>query len=373
MSVGLASWRFPRLCNSNAQVNILLICGSLEPGADGVGDYSRRLSEYLTGQGHRVWLVAFNDRHINELSSESQKDETIIRLPECMPWEARVARLWSLANEFTPVISVQFVLFSFEKRGFCQKWLRVQHALAERFRLHLMMHELWVGLRRVDPLRVRLWGRIQRAIILYFLRRMPASVYTTNHFYRELLGEAGVDAKVLPLFSNIPVCDRDDSLLDEALSRAGLVRAGCLVLGYFGSIHEPETLRRAVLKLSLRARELKKAPVLAGIGRAGPHLPAIREFVGQRCPEVVHVHLGERSPRHISGFLQALNLGIVTTPRELLGKSGTFMAMREHRVSLWILSDGDIIDLGQDLEVANLPVGSPAGVAASLIKADMPG
>ena len=44
------------------------ICGSLEPGRNGVGDYTRRLAGELAAQGHECLLVSLNDvDHVDEL------------------------------------------------------------------------------------------------------------------------------------------------------------------------------------------------------------------------------------------------------------------------------------------------------------------
>ena len=44
-------------------MNILFICGSAEPGKDGVGDYTRRLCGELLRTGHRTRILALCDNH----------------------------------------------------------------------------------------------------------------------------------------------------------------------------------------------------------------------------------------------------------------------------------------------------------------------
>ena len=53
-------------------MNIAFICGSLEPGKDGVGDYLQRLGLELLQQGHKVSLIAIHDHFVVEDNLEPQ-------------------------------------------------------------------------------------------------------------------------------------------------------------------------------------------------------------------------------------------------------------------------------------------------------------
>ena len=46
-------------------MKIMFICGSLEPGKDGVGDYTRRLCAHLKKHHIEVGILAYNDKFIN--------------------------------------------------------------------------------------------------------------------------------------------------------------------------------------------------------------------------------------------------------------------------------------------------------------------
>ena len=43
-------------------MKLLFLCSSLEPGRDGVGDYTRRLAGECLRQGHEVRLLSLNDK-----------------------------------------------------------------------------------------------------------------------------------------------------------------------------------------------------------------------------------------------------------------------------------------------------------------------
>ena len=47
-------------------MKIAFLCGSLEPGFDGVGDYVRMLASEVIVQGHQAVIVAINDTHLKK-------------------------------------------------------------------------------------------------------------------------------------------------------------------------------------------------------------------------------------------------------------------------------------------------------------------
>lgn len=105
-------------------MRLAFICSSLEPGRDGVGDYTRRLAGELVRQGHPSIAVALNDPHISKTVFELQEIEgvsiSVLRLPIVMPWSKRVIEARNWLEAFNPDwISLQFVPFGFHRRGLC--------------------------------------------------------------------------------------------------------------------------------------------------------------------------------------------------------------------------------------------------------------
>ena len=62
-------------------LKVLFICGGLHPGADGVGDYVRRLAAELICQGHLAGIIALNDAHTN-LEINDYQQEGGLRIPK---------------------------------------------------------------------------------------------------------------------------------------------------------------------------------------------------------------------------------------------------------------------------------------------------
>src|ERR1700679_2438430 len=106
-------------------MRIAFICSSLEPGRDGVGDYTRRLAGELIRQKHPSVIIGLNDTKISEIMSGSQEMEgtpiPVLRLPSMLPWKERetIARKW--LNDFDPDwVSLQYVCFGFHIKGLPQ-------------------------------------------------------------------------------------------------------------------------------------------------------------------------------------------------------------------------------------------------------------
>src|ERR1700730_16908643 len=103
-------------------MKIIFICGSLEPGRDGVGDYTRRLAGKLILLGHDAAAVALNDPHIqDELAGTQPVDGVtvpVLRMPSAMDAKLRFQRVKEWIEPFRPGwISLQFVPYAFHPKG----------------------------------------------------------------------------------------------------------------------------------------------------------------------------------------------------------------------------------------------------------------
>ena len=103
-------------------MKIAFLCFSLEPGRDGVGDYTLRLVKELIGIGHHVYLIALKDRWIDELILEttgtSDSAYTILRIPSLWDEKKQFRIAKEHINKFDPDwISLQYVIFGFHPKG----------------------------------------------------------------------------------------------------------------------------------------------------------------------------------------------------------------------------------------------------------------
>jgi hypothetical protein len=319
-------------------LRILFICGSLESGRDGVGDYTRRLSKELTLKGQVVAIAAINDPYIEEIKESSiivdDLKISILRLPESSE-ELGFVRLEEWIEMFEPdLLSLQYVPFSFHPKGLSFKLAKRLKVASQGRKWHIMFHEICVGMHKKTSLKLRLWGMVQKYIAKDLLKQLsPQIVHTHIKVYQKQLEKFGVDAKLLPLFSNIPLIypqevDLKMSLKDQQHDTIDLV--------IFASIQHGAPIRQFAKEARKYEVENKVSLRMVIIGRSGSEQENwVREW---KAAGLSVIQLGEQTEEKISEILARSIFGIFTTPLLLVGKSGAVAAMREHKIHLLCLS-----------------------------------
>jgi hypothetical protein len=345
-------------------MKIAFIVSSLEPGRDGVGDYTRRLAGELIRQGHECQIVALNEkvesrkqkaenrnptsdlRLLTSGFSETQHSEgtevPCLRLPGSLGWPERatLARKW--VDAFNPGwVSLQFVPFGFHPKGLPFGLPRQLKAIIGSRPLHWMFHELWVLWRFPLSLRKRLLGQGQKLCIRRCLRKLkPPAVATQLPLYQAELKKIGVAADVLPLHGNIPVCPKDKA--DQWLSGRCKNLAGrkWVKAGFFGNILptlNPSLFAARVAELKVDGNEL----LFLSAGKIGEaSLKLWHALALEHEASATFLKLGELNEHEASLYFSALDHGLTSYPPELMGKSGSVAAMREH--GLPVISCGNL-------------------------------
>ena len=203
-------------------MRIAFITSSLQPGLDGVGDYTRRLAGELIRQGHPSIAVSLNDSYISDTVLELQKIEgttvSVLRLSGGASWGKRMIEARNRLDAFQPDwTSLQFVPFGFHRKGLCFGVGKRLAAMNTKGSWHIMFHELWLGLGEKSSLRHRVLGGLQRLIILDLMRRLrPRLVHTQAEPYQKVLNREKIKASTLRLFGGIPHVTGDgwDDLLE---------------------------------------------------------------------------------------------------------------------------------------------------------------
>jgi len=99
-------------------MKVLFICGALELGRDGVGDYTRRFATEIMSHRHKAAVIALNDQYIDEYTVENSNELQLIRIPAKYPDNIKYDYAKKYISAFNPEwISLQFVPFAFDKRG----------------------------------------------------------------------------------------------------------------------------------------------------------------------------------------------------------------------------------------------------------------
>jgi glycosyltransferase involved in cell wall biosynthesis len=331
-------------------MRLAFFCGSLEPGRDGVGDYTRRLAGEILRREHACVCVALHDSHIDKILTQPQEIEGIavptVRLPAGHSWEGRMNFLRGRMGEFHPDwISLQFVPFAFQNRGICAGLGKRLASLHVKAHWHFMFHELWLGLDEHASLKHRVWGALQRFAVLDMEGRLrPRLISTQSEPYRTALARENIVAQILPLFSNIPPTQEDgwEKLLKPLLQKSVAVippRGELYVAGVLGAVHTEWKIEKVLNTLLPLVKRFRKRLVLVFIGKNNMRLSAFDELKTALRNRADVIVTGERSGVEISEILNALDLGLATSPQQNIQKSGSVAAMLEHGLPVLVTRD----------------------------------
>ena len=329
---------------------IMLVCSGLEPGRDGVGDYCRRLAAELTRLGISCSILALNDGHAtSDILASPESPVRLTRLPSALSHAAKLARARAAIADFDPDwISLQFVSYGFNSKGIPFREIFYLPSLFGDRHLHVMMHELWVGLGVEASLKNALIGALQKRVVVALLWRLrPRVLTTTVHFLQRFLAREGFSAEVLPLFGNIPPSSSaDDDRVIAALRQHGAAgidagREAFWVFAMFGVVYDVWPAEDVFAQLALYARRAGRRIAVVFAGNAGAGAQSIAARLRKVFPEIAFAFIGHQSSEVISEFLNSADFGITSHPLYAVGKSGSVNAMLEHGLPV-IVSWGNI-------------------------------
>ena len=332
-------------------MRIALLCMSVEPGRDGVGDYVLQLARAASTRGHTCQIVALADRFIEQPSVglDPQDGFEIVRIPVAQWARTEINLAVERLAQFRPDwVSLQMVCYGFEKRGLLWRSVARFARLRAAPNRHLMFHELWIGAGRKSPPKDRAIGWIQRRLLQRTTRMWsPKVIHTSNAVYREMLHRAKINAQELPLPGNIPVLE-----VDPVVARARILQqlnpalppGQSLLAAVFGSIHpqwrDPTWMDQVASLCTQQNRRL----VIVQFGRAGMSgLEVLHSLRSHTAGRVDFLELGERPAEEISALLQGVDFGVATTPWPLIGKSGTAAAMLEHGLPVLVTREDAVL------------------------------
>jgi hypothetical protein len=331
-------------------MKVAFICSGLEPGKDGVGDYTRRLAGELIRQGHSCVAIGLSDHAVNSASTEPQEIDgvtvSVFRLPRAMNWNERVEMARTFLGEFRPEwISLQFVPFGFHEKGLAFGLGKRLAAIDDKAAWHIMFHELWLGMDLGAPIKNRVWGRLQKAIIRDMVRRLrPRAVHTQAEPYADVLSREIVPTSVLPLFCNVPFVSGDGwpEVLEPAITAAAdqaFDRSTLYLAGVFGSVYDEWRPEEAVETLLPLVRKFDKQLVLVFLGRSSMNtekLESLRRLLDERA---IVVMAGEMEPAEVSKVIQSLDIGLATSPWQAIQKSSTVATLVHHGLPVLVTRD----------------------------------
>ncbi|WP_348799912.1 glycosyltransferase [Flavobacterium adhaerens] len=306
-------------------MKILFLCGSLEPGFDGVGDYTRRLAGELIRQNHQAKIIALNDNSKIIVTEEEQEIEgtsvPVMRIPNNTPTTQRLNTVKQSLVVYNPDwISLQFVPYSFNAKGL-PFWLpSFLKKLKGKHKWHIMFHELWLGIDIESSFKHKCIGKFQQLIIEKVIHNTNTNlVNTQNKLYQYFLNEHQINSEVLPICGNIPFTAVKKENID------------CTQFVLFGAIHYGAPFDDFIEDLNNISNQLVKPIKFIFIGKNGSELENYITILTKY--NIGYQVLGIQSEEVISEVLVNSDFGISTTPYFQSEKSGVYAAYREHQVN----------------------------------------
>lgn len=307
----------------------MLVCGSLEPGKDGVGDYSRLLSAELIQLGHDLRIIATNDKAATEVIREEQWQENtavpVLRIPYGVTNRTRIAILQEEIDNFLPEwVSLQYVPYSFNRYG-----VPVDFALAlRRIRFtgewHIMFHELWIDQRGIWTPKDTTISYLQRlAVVLLQWVLGPSVKHTHLPAYQTKMLPLGVTTLALPLFANIRPVKTSVTSPPSKVFR----------LGFFSQMNLKPEIIRFIKELAnwLQGTENQELEILL-LGGGADKVNLMKKGLLSSIPMATIKPLGFLPSEELSQHISTLNLGITPVRHHAIGKSGTVAAFLSHGV-----------------------------------------
>jgi hypothetical protein len=306
-------------------MKIVFLCGSLEQGRDGVGDYTRKLAEELALTGHQVAVIALADWYLDKVLEVKKPNLLELRVPFKLRLSKRFALVKKWVGAFDPDwFSIQFVPYTYHFKGLPFYFLIFLKSLVSKKRVHLMFHETWVGLESRSEWKLKILTVLQKILIKRMVYSIcPRVIHTHLPFYQKALEKFGFNVRFLPLFSNITMVNSK-----KADSESEVLR-----IGFFSQVEYSESIDlflRSLLEKAAREKIRYEVLIIGGESNK------IKSF----CEATKKVELlrgkmkfvGLLSPDDVSKALQSCHLGITPVPRHGLGKSGSVAAFLAHGV-----------------------------------------
>lgn len=308
-------------------MKVIFLCGSLEPGQDGVGDHTLLLSGELIRHGHQAAIIALNDPFLQEQYSGYKETGGIrlpvFRLPNSFPESRRFRRAKSWIDAHAPDwISLQFVPFSFNPNGLPISFVfRLKGLLINR-RVHLMMHESWVGKGDGIKWKMLLLAIVQKIVIKGMIVLIdPMVIHTTTPFNFIRLQKLGFLSRTLPLFSNIT----------PVLSTTLASESKTMRVAIFGQAENRKAITAFLLDFRNGTIEGKSKIEVVLIGSKKRTLEVLKNSIEQLEGFKNNVRLlGHMDAMELSKVLRTCALGLTPVPRHLLGKSGSVATFIAH-------------------------------------------
>lgn len=316
-------------------MNIIFICGCLEPGRDGVGDYIRRFACEIIKLGHKVRAVSIFEKQLQEELRQFQLSDglNVLRIPSKFSKNQAILVSKSFIKDFNPdLISLQFVPYSFHAKGIPWGIDSFIAALTKPYPLHIMFHEIWLN--SVESFGQFFIRYFQKQIIKNLNRSLnPKLINVSIPYNKKRLEEVNIHSEVLGLFGNISF-----NIEENFNSKTILNEIDSIKILYFGGAPRGEFTDQVVEGLLRFCENVTSEIVISIVSENSKNK---HNFIGKLKSEIHFdnvkiLDLGFLEEKQLSDLLSESSFGIVRSEPLLLGKSGSAIAMLEHGLPIWM-------------------------------------
>lgn len=303
----------------------------------GVSDYTKYLAKACMDLGHQVFLLSLFQRE--KFARENlfvPCPSEFLNISESASWQER-RKLASVGIQiFKPdFISLQFVPFSFQKKGILHAEVRREMwELFRKFPLHVFFHEMYVSLKPSFNSGFFWLSLFQRLCFREFFNRLRPTVAHTNcSLYRYYLNKRGIAAERLELFGSIPIEIPDPVIFhrifeEKGISFATQKRSSFLIFGFFGGIHNGLPLKSFFRKLQQRKNQVGKDVIVCSMG--GTPIEAWMALEEEFSRDFRFVKFDSQPTNIVSQYLQGIDYGITSYPISCFEKSSALAGLLEH-------------------------------------------
>jgi len=340
-------------------LNVVFICGSLEAGHDGVGDYTRKLACRIVKAGHKAAIIALNDRFLSETHEGLQHEDDVniatlrIHAKVADAERYRNVKQWITKKEAN-WISLQFVPYSFHVKGLPYAFFKNLSVLKSGdLKLHVLFHELWLD--KPERLAQRVVATLQKLIISMGIRSIkPESIDVTIPYNQQRLKSVDINANVLGLFGNITKADHllnSEPIVPDERKYKILYFGGPPRHTYFDQV-----INGLIHFCEQHANEVEVEVVSGNSKEKDLFVKALTDKLSS-FGTTINDH-GFLASESLSILLSTCSVGVVRSEPYFIGKSGSAIAMLEHGLPVWLPKwDGNgTVDYGfrRDLIYADL-------------------
>ena len=325
---------------------ILFVCGSLDLGRDGVGDYTRELAGALRSIGVESEIIAIMDRDATGILKESQftrgQEIFVTRLSKFLSFSKRKKEYQKLVADFNPdFISLQYVPYAFSQKGVPFNLISFLRLKDIRVKWHFMFHESYIG--GVLNFKNKIIQKIQIFTLRSLVEKInPSVIHTSTSLYQAYLNDIGIKSDLLGLFGNIPIAYHNAKLNSSQVFRGV----------YFGAAPQVDVFEVFVNGFKEYILKSQEKIELVLCGKSGAKGKAFANFLRHHIPlsQFHIIEKGNMSSEDLSVLFLNSDFAVAREPPHLLGKSGSAIAMLEHGLHMWVPLAKDLDQIAFDFD-----------------------